>query len=181
MTAPSVAAGPGGHQARSPAIRPDRLQRRRPLPITSRMALVDRLLPEVTRANRGTRVAARVAGAVMVLALVLQAGSTVAGLAPGAGYGAVVALGSVATFAVLALRATTTDSPRASWIVPTVGVGAWMAGPVLGTAGGQPGDNSAVEAGDVLYLTFYPGAYAAVRLRTGVNLPPLPATGWRAR
>jgi diguanylate cyclase (GGDEF)-like protein len=142
------------------------------------MALVDRLLPEVTRANRGTRVAARIAGAAMVLALVLQVGSTVAGLAPTTAYGAVVALGSLATLAVLALRAATADSHRASWIVLTVGVGSWMAAAVLGTAGGQPGNNSAVEVGDVLYLTFYPCAYAAVALRTRVTLHRFARTVW---
>src|SRR3954452_1992961 len=189
MSAPSVAAAPPGNQppARHPsgappspaaAPAPAPPHRRRPPPITPRMALVDRLLTEVTRAKRGTRLAARVAGAAIVLALALQLGSTVAGLAPTAAYGAVVALGSVATFAALALRAATADSHRASWIVLTVGVGCWMGGAVLGTAGGQPGDNSAVEAGDVLYLTFYPCAYAAVALRTRVTLHRFARTVW---
>ena len=47
--------------------------------MTGPMALGDRLLPEVTRAARGTRTAACVAAATMVLAVVLQVASAVAG------------------------------------------------------------------------------------------------------
>jgi hypothetical protein len=117
------------------------------------MALVDRLLPEVTRAARGTRTAACVAATTMVVAVVLQVGSAVAGLAPSPAYAAVVALGAVATFALLALRAATADGHRASWIVLTVGVGSWMAAAVLETSG-QGGDNTAVQPADLLWLAF---------------------------
>ena len=141
------------------------------------MALVDRLLPEVARANRGTRVAARIAGGAMVLALVLQVGSALAGLAPSPAYGAVVALGTVATFAVLALRAATADGDRASWIVLTIGVGSWMAAAVLGISG-EGGESGAFQPADVLWLAFYPCAYAAVALRTRVTLHRFARTVW---
>jgi diguanylate cyclase (GGDEF)-like protein len=141
------------------------------------MTLVDRMLPEVTRAGGGTRLAARVAAGAMIVTLGLQVGSALAGRATGPAYGAVVALGALATFVLLALRAATAESHRASWVVLTVGVGSWMAAAVLGTSGGEA-DNSTVQPADLLWLTFYPCAYAAVALRTRVTLQRLARTVW---
>src|SRR4051812_30826748 len=136
------------------------------------------MVPDVARAGHRTRTVVRLAAGTMVVALVLQVGSAVAGVATGAAYGAVVALGSVATFAALALRAATAGGNRASWIVLTAGVGAWLAAAVLGTSSGATPDQGSVQASDLLWLAFYPCAYAAVALRTRVTLHRLARTVW---
>jgi diguanylate cyclase (GGDEF)-like protein len=132
------------------------------------MTLIDRLLPEVCNAGRRTRAAVSGAAVALLLTLAVQAGCIAAGVADGAAYSLLLAVGFVSVITMLAVRTATAPTGRAAWFFLTMAVGSWVAAAVCDAAAGTaPG---AVTATDVLWLLFYPFAYLAILLRSRATL-----------
>jgi diguanylate cyclase (GGDEF)-like protein len=144
---------------------PERVKAGPGQPISLRMTMVDRILPELASTGRRTRTVGAVATAAMLAALAGEIALTSIGAAGGGvAYGLVLVVGMIAMATVLGLRAATSSSDRPAWMAVTAAAASWMAGTVLESTIGHA-DGPAVGPADALWLAFYPCAYLAVVLR----------------